>query len=90
MTHLCVIAPASNSVNNEEISKRWPVLDNPVFNLTDPRFEPQTSRSRNKRVADPFNGRVDRAPATNAVDSGSIPGKVKPKIIKIGIYSFPA
>ena len=35
-------------------------------------------------------GRVDRASATYAVDSHSIPGRVKPKTIKIGIHSFPA
>ena len=28
--------------------------------------------------------------ATEAVDSGSIPGRVKPKTRKIGIHSFPA
>ena len=28
--------------------------------------------------------------ATEAVDLGSIPGRVKPKTIKIGIHSFPA
>ena len=39
---------------------------------------------------DPTNGRVDRASATEAVDSDSIPGRVKPKTIKIGIHSFPA
>ena len=33
---------------------------------------------------------VDRASATEAVDSGSIPGWVKPKTIKIAIHSFPA
>ena len=37
-----------------------------------------------------ISGRVDRASATEAVDSGSIPGLVKPKTIKIGIHSFPA
>ena len=37
----------------------------------------------------PISGRVDRASATEAVDSGSIPGWVKPKTIKIGIHSFP-
>ena len=36
----------------------------------------------------PISGRVDRACATEAVDSGSIPGRVKPKTIKIGIHSF--
>ena len=38
----------------------------------------------------PISGPVDRASATDAVDSGSIPGRVKPKTIKIGIHSFPA
>ena len=38
----------------------------------------------------PISGRVDRASATGTVDSGSIPGRVKPKTIKIGIHSFPA
>ena len=38
----------------------------------------------------PISGRVDRASAIEAVDSGSIPGRVKPKTIKIGIHSFPA
>ena len=37
----------------------------------------------------PISGRVDRASATEAVDSGSIPGQVKPNTTKIGIYSFP-
>ena len=40
--------------------------------------------------SDTISGRVDRASATEAVDSGSIPGRVKPKTIKIGIHSFPA
>ena len=39
---------------------------------------------------EPISGRVDRASATEAVDTGSIPSRVKPKTIKIGIYSFPA
>ena len=34
--------------------------------------------------------RVDRASATEAVDTGSISGRVKPKTIKIGVHSFPA
>ena len=37
-----------------------------------------------------FSGQVDRASATETVDSGSIPGRVKPKTIKIGIHSLPA
>ena len=36
----------------------------------------------------PISGRVDRASATEAVDSGSIPSRVKPKTVKIGIHSF--
>ena len=38
----------------------------------------------------PISGQVDSAFATETVDSGLIPGRVKPKTIKIGIYSFPA
>ena len=37
----------------------------------------------------PIGGQVDKATVTETVDSGSIPGRVKPKIIKIGIHSFP-
>ena len=40
--------------------------------------------------AQPIGGRVDRAFATAAVDAGSIPSRVKPKIIKIGIHNFLA
>ena len=35
-------------------------------------------------------GRVDRASATETVDLDSIPGRVKPKSVKISIHSFPA
>ena len=38
----------------------------------------------------PISGREDRASATEAVDSGSIPSWVKPKTIKIGIHNSPA
>ena len=38
----------------------------------------------------PISGQVERASATETVDSGSIPRRAKPKTIKIGIYSFPA
>ena len=37
-----------------------------------------------------ISGRVDRASATETVDSGSIPSRIKPKTIKICIHSFPA
>ena len=38
----------------------------------------------------PISGGVNRASATEIVESGSIPDRVKPKSIKIGIHSFPA
>ena len=48
-------------------------------------------KDQNKALINkPISGRVDRASATEAVDSGSIPGRVKPKTTKIGIHSFPA
>ena len=37
-----------------------------------------------------ISGRVDRASASETVELGSIPGRVKPKTIKIGVHSFPA
>ena len=40
----------SNTVPFEEMSQRWQVLGHTVFNLTGLRFEPQTSRSRDRRV----------------------------------------
>ena len=49
-----------------------------------------SSQITNLIKIDPISGRVDRASAAEAVDSGSIPGRVKPKTIKIGIHSFPA
>ena len=36
-----------------------------------------------------ISGRVDGASPAETVDSGSIPGRVKPKTIKIGIHCFP-
>ena len=41
-------------------------------------------------IADPIRGRVDRTSATETVDSVSIPGRVKPKTIKISIRSSSA
>ena len=38
---------------------------------------------------EPISGRVDRASVTATVDSGSIPDRVEPKTIKIGIAMFP-
>ena len=45
-------------------------------------------RTQNKQAKD--QAISGRASATEAVDSDSIPGRVKPKTIKIGIHSFPA
>ena len=39
-------------------------------------------------LAKPISGRTDRASASEAVDLGSIRGRVKPKTIIIGIHSF--
>ena len=38
----------------------------------------------------PIGDRVDKASATEAVDSGSILGQVQPKAKKIGIHNLPA
>ena len=37
-----------------------------------------------------ISGQVDKESATETVDCGSIPDRVKLKTIKIGIHSFPA
>ena len=37
-----------------------------------------------------ISGRMEKASATETVDSGSIPGWVKTKAVKVGIRSFPA
>ena len=41
-------------------------------------------------VSKPSSGRVDSAPATETVDTGWIPGRVKPNTTKTGIHSCPA
>ena len=38
----------------------------------------------------PFSVRVDRASATETVDTSLVPGRVKPNTMKIGIHCFPA
>ena len=42
-----------------------------------------------KRTLKTISGQVDREFATETVDLGSIPSRVKPKTIKTGTYSFP-
>ena len=37
-----------------------------------------------------ISGWVDRAAAAEAVESGSIPGLVEPKTLRIGTHSLPA
>ena len=39
-----------NTAPFKEMSQRWRAVGNTVSDLTGPRFEPQTSRSRDKRV----------------------------------------
>ena len=39
---------------------------------------------------EPISGQVDRASAAKTIESGLIPGRVKPKTTQIGIYRFPA
>ena len=39
-----------NTVPFEEMSQQWQAIGNTVSDLTDPRFEPQTYRSREERV----------------------------------------
>ena len=34
-----------------------------------------------------ISGRVDRASATETVDTGSIPGRIKQKTVKFGVFS---
>ena len=47
-----------NTASFEELSQRWRAVGNTVFDLTGQRFEPQTSRSRNKRVTARPNDRL--------------------------------
>ena len=48
--HLRVIAPVGNTAPFEEMSQPWRAVGNTVSDLTCPRFEPQTSHSRDKHV----------------------------------------
>ena len=41
-------------------------------------------------MLEPISGPMDRAPAAETIDTGSIPVRVKPQTRKIGIHSFPA
>ena len=48
-----------NTAPFEEMSQRWRAVGNTVSDLTGPRFEPQTSRSRDERVTARPTGRLD-------------------------------
>ena len=43
-----------NTAPSKEMSQRWRAVGNTVSDLTGPRFEPQTSRSRDERVTEIF------------------------------------
>ena len=47
--HLCVIAPAGNTAPFEKMWQQWRTVGNTVSALTGPRFEPQTSSSKDER-----------------------------------------
>ena len=49
MTYLRVIAPC-HIASFEEMLQKWRAVGNTVPDLTGPKFEPQTSRSRDERV----------------------------------------
>ena len=48
--HLRVIAHAGNAAPFQEMSQRWQAVGSTASNLTDPRFEPLTSHTRDERV----------------------------------------
>ena len=48
--YLRIIVPAGNTAPFEEMLQRWRAVGNTVSHLTGPRFEPQTSRSRDEHV----------------------------------------
>ena len=50
-----------NTAPFEEMSQRWRAVGNTVSDLTGPRFEPQTSRSRDERVTARPTGRLGLA-----------------------------
>ena len=48
----------------EEILQRWRAVVNTVSNLTGPRFEPQTSHSRDGRVTARFKEDIEQSDST--------------------------
>ena len=47
-----------NTASFKEMSQRWQAIGNTVLDLTGPRFEPQTSRSRDEGVTARPTGRL--------------------------------
>ena len=43
--HLRVIAPEDNKISFEEMSEQWQAVGNTASDLTEPKFEPQTTSS---------------------------------------------
>ena len=72
----------SNTAPIEEMSQRWRVVGNTVFNLTGPRFEPQTSRSRYERVATRSTGRSTSC-SYGIFNSGEIAKKYKIRLLRM-------
>ena len=76
-----------NSALFEEMLQRWRVVGNTVSDLTGPKFEPQTYRSRNERVTARPTGRLLVAIVTvlaqNAfIESGFLVASIKKKVLK--------
>ena len=58
-----------NTAPFEEMLQRWRAVGNTVSDLTGPRFEPQTSRSRDERVTARPTGRFKNL-NLNSIDKG--------------------
>ena len=51
MGSISALLRPGNTALIEEMSQRWRAVGNTVFDLSGPKFETQTSRSRDERVA---------------------------------------
>ena len=61
-----------------------------VMEQTNEKSEKNTLQFYIQNTYQLISGQVDRESATETVELGLIPSRVKPKTIKIGIHSFPA
>ena len=48
--HLCVIIPVGNIANLDKMEQQWLAVCNTVSDLISTRFEPRTSRAKDKRI----------------------------------------